>query len=181
MMLTDILIHPGSFREEDKLYVSKGPSVFEDFETDYIKTRNQEKRILSIDAIRKLPTVPKSHPYFNEWQVRKFSSRKLITFQRNRNNSVILELGCGNGWLSGNLARSLDAMVVGVDVQHTELKQAAQAFGEQRNLYFICADILDNIFREQSIDTIVLAASVQYFRDFDKLISKLLSLNKGYW
>ncbi|WP_160143673.1 class I SAM-dependent methyltransferase [Chryseolinea soli] len=123
--------------------------------------------------------VPTSHPHFKEWQVRQFSSQKLIFYLNKKNNSVVLELGCGNGWLSGTLARSLDAMVVGVDVQQTELKQAVHAFGEQQNLYFMYANILDDLFKEQSIDTIILAASVQYFKDFNKLILKLLSLLKN--
>ena len=178
MTLADILINPSYFREEDKLYVSGNQSVSEDFETYYIKIRDREKRILSIDAIRKLPVVPRSHLHFKEWQVRQFSSRKLVTFLSKKNNSVVLELGCGNGWLSAILARSLEAVVVGVDVQHTELKQAAYAFGEQQNLYFMYANILDDIFKEQSIDIIILAASVQYFKNFNELILKLLSLIK---
>jgi len=133
---------------------------------------------LSIDAIRKLPLVPTSHSHFNEWQVRQFSSKKLVTFLSKKNNAVILELGCGNGWLSAMLARSSKAMVVGVDLQKTELKQAVQAFGEQRNLYFMYANILNDVFKEQSIDAIVLAASVQYFEDFEALILKLQSLIK---
>ena len=76
------------------------------------------------------------------------------------------------------LPEVLDTMVVGVDVQHTELKQAVYAFGEQRNLYFMYANVLDGIFKEQSIDTIILAASVQYFKNFNELILKLLSLLK---
>lgn len=178
MTLADILINPDYLREEDKLYVARNLSTFRDFEKYYIKIRDQEKRILSIDAIRELPVVPTSHPHFKEWQVRQFSSRKLVTYLSNKNNSVVLELGCGNGWLSGILAGSLDAMVVGVDVQYTELKQAVHAFGEHRNLYFVYGDILDDLFKEQSIDTIILAASVQYFRDFDELIVKLLSVIK---
>src|SRR6187399_2140537 len=90
MTLADILINPNHFREEDKLYVTKNPSTAGDFERYYIKIRDQEKRILSIDAIRRLPVVPTSHPHFKEWQVRKFSSRKLVTHLSNKNYSVVL-------------------------------------------------------------------------------------------
>lgn len=76
------------------------------------------------------------------------------------------------------LARNLDALVIGVDVQRTELRQATHAFGEQQNLYFMYVNIFRDVFRKQSIDAIILAASVQYFENFNELISKLLSLLK---
>jgi len=178
MTFPDILINPGCFCEEDKVYMQGDSSVSEDFETSYIKIRDQEKGILSIDAIRKLPEVPKANLHYNEWQVRQFSSRKLINYLSQKSKSIVVEVGCGNGWLSAMLARNLDALVVGVDVQRTELRQAACAFGEQQNLYFMYANILGDVFKKQSIDTIILAASVQYFENFNELISKLLSLLK---
>ncbi len=61
--------------------------------------------------------------------------------QTHAGEGAILELGCGNGWLSHLLSQSLQRDVCGIDVNRTELTQAARMFGHDQRLSFIAADI----------------------------------------
>src|SRR6188768_3263764 len=91
---------------------------------------------------------------------------------------TILELGCGNGWLSHTLSSSKNSTVVGLDVNLAELMQASQAFRKVRNLTFVYGDVFDDLFMKESFDIIILAASIQYFKSLDTLFNRLLELLK---
>lgn len=94
----------------------------------------------------------------------------------------ILELGCGNGWLVHALSAIKDSRIIGLDINLFELKQASEAFEEVRNVTFLYGDIYEDILLKGSFDIIVLAASIQYFNDIEKLLKRLFELldnNKG--
>lgn len=88
----------------------------------------------------------------------------------------ILDLGCGNGWMSNRLAEIPTWEVVGIDVNQVELIQAARLFGRE-NLQFFYAHLPDlGLSAPDAIgqfDCIVLAASLQYFPDLEALVSYL--------
>src|SRR6185369_492378 len=101
-----------------------------------------EQRVYSDDVVRNLPDFSEQSTLKKEWDIRKITVRKLIKYLEKKNEKLsILELGCGNGWLSHQLAASLNAEVFGVDVNETELLQGARIFKDDQNLSFLCADI----------------------------------------
>jgi 2-polyprenyl-3-methyl-5-hydroxy-6-metoxy-1,4-benzoquinol methylase len=106
------------------------------FEKNYIELRKKEKRVYSDDVVRNLPDYDE-HSQKKEWMIRKITMTKLISyFSEKDNKNLILELGCGNGWLSHQLAISLKADIVGLDINEVELLQGARLFGGCRNLSF---------------------------------------------
>jgi ubiquinone/menaquinone biosynthesis C-methylase UbiE len=91
----------------------------------------------------------------------------------------ILEVGCGNGWLSHQLTTIEGSVVEAVDVNRIELDQAARVFAGVKNLNFIYGDIGSGFLNDQRFDIVVFAASVQYFQSFRGVINIALNvLNK---
>jgi len=92
----------------------------------------------------------------------------------------ILEIGCGNGWISNRLSVIPTSKVTGIDVNGEELAQAGRVFNEVKNLEFLEAMPGHKVLRDRSYDVIVFAASIQYFEDFNEiLLWSLDHLNAG--
>jgi SAM-dependent methyltransferase len=150
----------------------------------YLQAREKEGRLYSDDLIAQLPSVPTSHPLYTEWRARTESAGRLRNYlQSMRKPRTILELGCGNGWLTNYLAQDPHTFVWGIDRNQVELVQAARVFGDNRQLGFAHADIFNPPFINDRIvkgqfDTVVLASVIQYFPDLPTLIFQLLTLLK---
>jgi ubiquinone/menaquinone biosynthesis C-methylase UbiE len=149
------------------------------FEKKYITVREIENRLYTDEELLKLPVIASSHAHYREWQVRKHSCKRMISYVRALNkNTHFLEVGCGNGWLSHRLAEVPGTRVTGVDINFTELQQAARVFSEASNLVFIHGDIRSGILGDRQFDGIVFAASIQYFSSLEKIIHFALSYLK---
>lgn len=147
------------------------------FEKLYIQLREKEGRIYTDEELLLLPAISPSHLHFKEWQIRRKSCAHLINYLSAKKISLdILEIGCGNGWLSAKLSAIPSATVTGVDVNGCELEQAVRVFKQQKNLYFRYENILESTCDDQQFDIIVFAASIQYFPSLQKIIKKALSL-----
>ncbi|WP_431210721.1 hypothetical protein ACQ86N_32840 [Puia sp. P3] len=71
------------------------------FEKKYILIRTLENRLYTDDELAKLPEISATHTHHKEWQIRKNSCQRLVRYLSTRRRSPeILEIGCGNGWLS---------------------------------------------------------------------------------
>lgn len=149
-----------------------------EFESLYLKVRDNEKRIYPDDELIKLPFASKTNPHKNEWDLRAKSFQRfkeyLITKERDLN---ILDLGCGNGWFSGQLSQSFNQNFYCADVNLSELKQGRRTFNSGK-LKFIYADIFTAEIPEPSFDMIIINAAVQYFPNIKRLLEKLLILIK---
>jgi SAM-dependent methyltransferase len=145
------------------------------FEKLYLASRGKENRIYSDEQVALLPSIEASHVHYNEWQVRKRSAGRLISYLGKTNKPLlVLEMGCGNGWLSGMVALLENSRVTGIDVNGAELNQAKRVFSGRRNLYFEVGD-LKTIESIRKYDFIIFAASIQYFSFFDETIKMALS------
>ena len=82
-----------------------------------------------------------------------------------------MEVGCGNGWLAHLLGQIPGAEVSGLDINFTELQQAARVFNEDQHLRFIYGDIYSGVLTRLRFDTIVFSDSIQYFQSFGKIIN----------
>lgn len=144
------------------------------FNDNYIQIRNAEQRIYSDKEVIMLPYVSGEHPYYKEWLIRGNSSRKLIKYIRKRIiNPDILEIGCGNGWLSNSLSKIPGSKVTGIELNTLELQQAERVFAHQPNLRFAYGDF--NLMKPDGTlyDIVILAASVQYFYSVKFVFEKI--------
>lgn len=161
------------------------PSLFSKKENLYLEVRRKEGRVLDDDFVVNLPDVSLSSPYAKEWRWRKRSFLRLLQYLQAQQHGAlrILDLGCGNGWMSNRLAENPKWDVTAVDLNKEELEQGARLFGREK-LRFLYADILGkerhNLEAVGKFQVIILAASVQYFLNMEELIaclSRLLSDN----
>ncbi|HMG14827.1 MAG TPA: methyltransferase domain-containing protein [Saprospiraceae bacterium] len=156
--------------------ILSNPDQYEVKEQLYIKLRTLEKRIITIDEIRKLPHSAHQGAISLEWKWRKKSKDALIAYlSKNKASKIILELGCGNGWLANHLSKLDHSEVYAIDLNMYELLQGQEAFS-QENLHFIYGNIFEDILPKVKFDYIVLAASIQYFPSLTQLIERLRKL-----
>ena len=72
----------------------------------YIALRNAEKRMYSDEALKQLPEVEENNLHRTEWKMRRQTCNRLIEYVKKKSRPLnILEVGCGNGWLSNQLAK----------------------------------------------------------------------------
>ena len=119
-----------------------------------------------------------SNPHKKEWDLRAKSFLRFKNYLKSKKqNLIILDLGCGNGWFSGQLSKTFNHIFFCVDVNLTELKQGRKVF-DSVQMKFAYADIFKAEIPIASIDIIIINAAVQYFPDFKRLLEKLLTLIK---
>ena len=156
--------------KNDVYYLSEADNTFESI---YIAVREHEKRIYSDEEVKLLPFTYGSNPHKEEWNLRKRPLQRFTNYIQKYNYEVnLLDIGCGNGWFSANVANKSSIDIYALDVNIIELEQAARVFNFD-NIYFICGNIFDNIFEKLSFDIITLNSSIQYFNNFASLINRL--------
>lgn len=146
-----------------------------EFEKLYIPLRKKEGRLYSDREITKLPEIATSHSHYKEWEIRKNSCNNLLNYiKKNGHVCDILEVGCGNGWLTAKLSSTTTGTVTGIDINRVELEQAKKVFRRKHNLNFISGDIRAGILAERKFDLIVFAASIQYFKSLKEIVKTAL-------
>ncbi|PWT71823.1 MAG: SAM-dependent methyltransferase [Bacteroidetes bacterium] len=161
----------------DNLYIPSTSNLDYQFEINYLLARQKENRIYTDELVRNLPLISREHPHAAEWAIRKKSCDRLIRYLESKRNLLnILEVGCGNGWLSYQLSRIPGSKVIGSDINLTELEQAARVFDKNSKLKFFYGDIRTGILNDLKFDIIVFAASIQYFPSLPEIMKVSLQL-----
>jgi ubiquinone/menaquinone biosynthesis C-methylase UbiE len=140
------------------------------FSEAYLKVREKEQRILSDDDVLKLPHLNKF-----EWPQRVKSTKRFIDYISKKKQALtILDLGCGNGWFTNKIAEiSKQNTIVGIDINKEELEQATRLF-KAENIKFVYANVFEcNAIFKDEFDIISINGSIQYFEDFEGLITQL--------
>lgn len=144
----------------------------------YLRLRQKEGRLYSDEVVARLPDLPGGHPLADEWRARSASASRLTRYLARRPRPLrILDLGCGNGWLSNLLAQN-GHVVTGADLNRPELGQAARVFATNPNLSFVEVDTDSLPFKPQAFDLILLASVIQYFEDLAALLRSLTAYLK---
>lgn len=147
----------------------------EDFDQLYFRLRQKEGRIYTDEEVATLPFIYESHRYYHEWVMRKHSQKALISYiNTKRIFSNILEVGCGNGWLSSRIAKATNADVIGIDINSEELRQADRVFRNVPNLNFINGSLQSDQLRDEKFDMILFAASIQYFPSLKQVVQNAI-------
>ncbi len=176
MTLRNIFLESPDFSFQNNIFYQRHFQRLNTFEKIYLSLREKENRVYPDEIVKELPEVPSHHVLRKEWMIRKFTLQRLIPYLSKKNKPIILELGCGNGWLSNHLATLPGSEVVGVDVNETELLQGSSVFTGTKNLFFAYADIFITSLPYSPFDYIILSGSIQYFSNIGILFAKLFSL-----
>lgn len=146
----------------------------------YLRVREKEQRLYADNVVAALPDITPDHPLSAEWRARRRSLERLAAYLKDsaaQQPARLLELGCGNGWLSHRLSAVPAWQIIGLDRLGPELRQAARLFPAQR-LSFLATDIFKPPFEEAAFNIIVVASAIQYFSDLPGLIRSLGRLLK---
>lgn len=144
-----------------------------DFEDLYLTVRRKEGRFYTDEQVSRLPEIEEIHPYFHEWQMRARSSKRLINYLQKKNKPLsILEIGCGNGWLSAKLAEINGALVTGLDANKPEIEQARRVFKNSTARFVYSSFNPESFGKFVKFDIIVFAASFQYFSSARDIIEE---------
>jgi ubiquinone/menaquinone biosynthesis C-methylase UbiE len=142
----------------------------------YLLVREKEGRLYPDDVVARLPEVPAGHALSNEWRARTASLDRLTRYIADWGRPIrLLELGCGNGWLSHRLSVLPGLQVWGLDRLGKELDQAARLFNGA-HLVFLAADVFQPPFTDGTFDIIIVASVIQYFPDLPQLVRCLRQL-----
>lgn len=148
------------------------------FENTYIQLRMKENRLYDDEVVKHLPSFPPYHMLHEEWDVRKMSLDRLSRhLARHKFLTTILEIGCGNGWMTRHLASGKNE-VCAIDINEKELLQAARLFSSD-NISFIYGDIFSIPLAKKRFDVVILSGSIQYFQKPDMLLERLLELTRA--
>ncbi|RWY55695.1 class I SAM-dependent methyltransferase [Mucilaginibacter gilvus] len=159
---------------QQEMYILPALETEPDFEALYLGVRGLEQRIYTDEQLRQLPQIAPSHVHYKEWQIRKRSSERLVTYLAKKKKPLaILEIGCGNGWLAAKLAGIKEAHIFALDVNEVELEQAKRVF-KKSNLQFFEGDFSDQYFVGLKFDVIVFAAAIQYFSPLQNTLAEML-------
>ena len=130
----------------------------------YNKARAKEGRLLEDAIVQGLPFTGSLTAHAHEWRIRERSMvRMLKHFSPSGPKLRVLEIGCGNGWLSARMAAA-GHIVTAIDIHVEELDQARRVF-RGAGVDWRLGDPLEHVFPADSFDRIVFAASLQYFPD----------------
>lgn len=150
------------------------------FETLYLQVRKKEKRLYSDDEVKLLPYASKRNLHKNEWALRTKSFLRFKKYLSQKKSKLnILDLGCGNGWFTGQLAKEFHHNYFCVDVNLSELEQAARVF-DNDNITFIYADIAETALPTNTFNMIILNSTLQYFPNVSSLMKELFFISKSY-
>ena len=123
-----------------------------------------------------MPSIPAGHPLHHEWRCRTSVARQVIHYLDQQPRPLsILEVGCGNGWFSGQLMGIPRISVVGLDINRLELEQAARVF-KHPALRFACATLEDLVATGAQFDAVLFNASAHYFRDLKQLLDTAMQV-----
>ncbi|MEL6675136.1 MAG: methyltransferase domain-containing protein [Bacteroidota bacterium] len=147
-------------------------SVSSPQENLYQKIRLKENRVYSDAEVKEFPETFFYNLHRQEWESRKRSQERLLKYLRKQGpKGSILEIGCGMGWLIHSIARQLDVECWGVDRHQASLEQAARVLVHPK-LKFGMGDPFKDLFPAEYFQTIILAATIEYFPNLASLINR---------
>lgn len=145
------------------------------FEKNYLKIRDIEHRVYTDQQVMALPF---ESPFPNqklEWKLRSKTTTRFLNYIAKKPFKNILDIGCGNGWFTNQIAqKSPGSKVLGGDINTVELNQAKRCFN-QANIHFTYLNIF-NLDPNKKFDLITINAAIQYLPDMAEVMLKIKSL-----
>ena len=146
----------------------------------YLKYLKREKRLYIDDEVKLLPYASEKNPHKDEWALKTKSFLRFKDYLSKKKSTLnILELGCGNGWLTGQLAKEFNHNYSCIDTNLVEVEQAARIFAKD-NIQFFYGDITKASLPTNTFHIVIVNSTLQYFSDIDTLFKELFTVSKSY-
>jgi 2-polyprenyl-3-methyl-5-hydroxy-6-metoxy-1,4-benzoquinol methylase len=148
----------------------------DEFQNLYLGLRKKEQWLCNDSELLNLPVVDKKHPHYIDWTLREESWKRLKRYLSKKMTPMkVLEVGCGNGWLSHRLSDIPGSVVTGIDINAQEIQQAKKVFNQIAQLRFLNCSVSDKHLDGEKFDIIVFAASLQYFSLFHQTLNSAIT------
>ena len=95
-----------------------------------------------------------------------------------RNKKKILDVGCGTGAVTLDIAGLNDGEVIGIDIDSEKLKEAERTLSSVPNIRLMEADVLDMPFEDETFDLVVFNIVLIHVKDQQKAISEMVRVTK---
>jgi len=99
-----------------------------------------------------------------------------------RNKEHILDVGCGTGAVTMDIAQYTKGDVIGIDIDREKFKEAEKVLSEFPNVTLIEGDALDLPFEDETFDLVVFSVVLIYIKDQQKALHEMARVTKkgGY-
>jgi ubiquinone/menaquinone biosynthesis C-methylase UbiE len=95
---------------------------------------------------------------------------KKVNMQSKKN---ILDVGCGTGVITGDIASLTKGTVIGIDIDDEKLNLAKQLLTEIKNVKLFKADALELPFNDCTFDLVVFNIVLIYIKDQEKVLREM--------
>jgi ubiquinone/menaquinone biosynthesis C-methylase UbiE len=95
-----------------------------------------------------------------------------------KNKKKILDVGCGTGAVTLDIAGLTNGEVTGIDIDSEKLKEAERVLSNVPNIKLIEADVLDLPFEDDTFDLVVFTIVLIHVKDQQKAISQMVRVTK---
>ena len=99
-----------------------------------------------------------------------------------KNKKEILDVGCGTGAVTLDIAQSTKGNVIGIDIDTEKLEEAGKVLSNIPNIKLMEADVLNLPFEDETFDLVVFTVVLMYIKDQQKAINEMARVTKkgGY-
>ncbi len=99
-----------------------------------------------------------------------------------KNKKEILDVGCGTGAVTLDIAHSTNGSVVGIDIDSEKMKEAARVLSNISNIRLMEADVMNLPFKDKTFDLVVFNIVLIYVKEQQKALNEMTRVTKkeGY-
>jgi ubiquinone/menaquinone biosynthesis C-methylase UbiE len=96
-----------------------------------------------------------------------------------KNKKNILDVGCGTGAVTLDIAQSTNGQVTGIDIDKEKLDEARKVLLRISNIKLMEADAIDLPFEDETFDLVVFNVVLIYIRDQQKALNEMARVTKN--
>ncbi len=95
-----------------------------------------------------------------------------------KNKKEILDVGCGTGAVTLDIAHLTNGNVVGIDIDSEKMKEAERVLSNISNIKLMEADVMNLPFEDETFDLVVFNIVLIYIKDQQKAINEMARVTK---
>jgi len=95
-----------------------------------------------------------------------------------KNKKKILDVGCGTGAITADIASLTSGEVIGLDIDPEKLKQAEILLSDLPNVTLMEGDVLNLSFEDETFDLVVFNILLMYIKDKQKAVDEMTRVTK---
>jgi ubiquinone/menaquinone biosynthesis C-methylase UbiE len=96
-----------------------------------------------------------------------------------KNKENILDVGCGTGAVTLDIAQCTKGNVTGIDIDTEKLEEARKVLSNIPNIKIMEADVLNLPFEDETFDLVVFTIVLMYIKDQQKALNEMTRVTKA--